>query len=227
MRMLAVYHKGVQVRYVSHLDVMRMLHRAFRRAGIPLKYSEGFNPHPELSFASALSTGMSSDAEWFEVLLEKEMKPEDFMERVNAVLPAGFSISDAQPMPEGIKTLASRTRAAQYTVSAVFDERIEEEKIRDTLWEMLSGEIIVDKRTKSGIKPVDIRPQILNAVVKGIEDCTLILHVLGQLQADGGLRVELFMNAFFDRLAANGLFYINREAMFFDSDGSLPRMPLE
>ena len=58
MRMLAVYHKAEDARFISHLDILRALQRAFRRAGLPLKYSDGFNPHPELSFASALATGI-------------------------------------------------------------------------------------------------------------------------------------------------------------------------
>ena len=74
--MLAVYHKGEAVRFVSHLDVQRTLHRAFRRAKAPLAYSAGFNPHPELSFASALPTGASSDCEWFEVELTEDMAPD-------------------------------------------------------------------------------------------------------------------------------------------------------
>ena len=69
MRMLAVYHKTESARYISHLDVQRTLQRAFRRAKLPLRFSEGFNPHPELSFASALATGTTSDAEWFDVEL--------------------------------------------------------------------------------------------------------------------------------------------------------------
>lgn len=226
MRMLAVYHKGEKVRFVSHLDVMRVLHRAFRRAGIPLKYSEGFNPHPELSFASALSTGMTSDAEWFEVLLERDMEPASFMKQVNSVLPEGFFVSDAQPMPDGIKTIASLTRGAMYSIEAVMDGPFDRE-IGKAVDDLLSGEIIVNKRTKSGVKPVDIRPFILDVVVEGIEDNRFKLRVLGRLQADGGLRAELFMGALFDRLDAHGLLHINRSAMFFESDGSLPRMPLE
>ena len=54
MRIIAKLAKGDEVRFVSHLDIQRLLQRAFRRAGIPLAYSQGFNPHPQLSFATAL-----------------------------------------------------------------------------------------------------------------------------------------------------------------------------
>ena len=102
--------------------------------------------------------------------------------------------------------------------------------LEEALHGLLSGEIIVNKRTKSGIKPVDIRPQVLKAIVEGIEKDTITLRVLGQLQADGGLRAELFAGAFLDRLDAQGsvrIHRIHRTAMYFDSDGSLPRIPSE
>ena len=227
MRMLAVYHKTEAARFVSHLDVQRTLQRAFRRAKLPLAYSAGFNPHPELSFASALSTGATSDAEWFDVTLEQDMTPEDFLAAVNPVLPRGFYLSDAQPMPEGIKTLSTKTRAAEYCIVAAMDRKVPRDMLDAALKALLSGEIIVNKRTKSGIKPVDIRPQILRITVEGIEGNEITLRVLGKLQADGGLRTELLMGALFDRLDANGTLRIHRSAMYFDSDGSLPRLPLE
>jgi len=227
MRMLAIYHKTEAARFVSHLDVQRTLQRAFRRAKLPLAYSAGFNPHPEISFASALSTGATSDAEWFDVTLEQDMAPQAFLDAVNAVLPKGFYLSDAQPMPEGIKTLSTKTRAAEYCIVATMEQPITGDALESALEMMLSGEIIVNKRTKSGVKPVDIRPQILRVTVEGIEGNEITLRVLGKLQADGGLRTELLMGALFDRLDASGSLRIHRSAMYFDSDGSLPRLSLE
>ena len=227
MRMLAVYHKAEAARFISHLDILRALQRAFRRAGLPLRYSDGFNPHPELSFASALATGMTSDAEWFEVELTQDMTPEAFVSAVNPVMPRGLSVSDAREMPLGIKTLTSCTRAAEYRITISTEQEFEKDLLEKTLHGLLSGEIIVNKRTKSGIKPVDIRPQVLRAIVEGIEKDTITLRVLGQLQADGGLRAELFAGALLDRLDAQGSVRIHRTAMFFDSDGSLPRIPSE
>ncbi|MBR5804599.1 MAG: TIGR03936 family radical SAM-associated protein [Clostridia bacterium] len=225
--MLAVYHKAEDARFISHLDILRALQRAFRRAGLPLKYSDGFNPHPELSFASALATGMTSDAEWFEVELTQDMTPEAFVSAVNPVLSRGLSVSDAREMPAGIKTLTSCTRAAEYRITISTDQVFQPDMLEEALHGLLSGDIVVNKRTKSGIKPVNIRPQILKAAVEGIENDTITLRVLGQMQADGGLRAELFAGALLDRLDAQGVVRIHRTAMFFDSDGSLPRIPSE
>ena len=225
MRMLAIYHKTDRARFVSHLDILRTLHRAFRRAGLPLKYSEGFNPHPELSFASALATGMTSDAEYFEVELAEEMDPQQFTERVNRVLPEGLFLSGAVETPAGIKTLAAATRGAEYLIRFYPEEMVAEDTVRETAACFLTEDIFVNKRTKSGIKPVNLRSQILKVTVDGIEKDSFSLRVLGRLQSDGGLRAELFAGALLDRLDAHGFARIHRTGMFFDSDGSLPRLP--
>lgn len=225
MRMLAIYHKTDSARFVSHLDVQRTLHRAFRRAKLPLHFSEGFNPHPELSFASALPTGATSDAEWFEVELDREMTPEAFLESVNAVMPKGFFLSDARPMPGNLKTLTNYTRFADYSILVETETPVTAEAVEEAVNKLLSGEIIVDKKTKSGIKPVDIRPQIVSMTAAETVDNAFFFRVIGTLTADGGLRIELLMRAFFERLGVNGSFMTHRNAIYFDLEGVLPGLP--
>lgn len=227
MRMIAVYHKGENLKNISHLDVQRTLQRGFRRAEIPLLFSNGFNPHPQLSFASALATGCWSDAEWFDVEVEGTMEPQTFCERVNEALPEGFRLSDAFVAPEGFGTLTNRVRAAEYDVRISFDRPVSAETLEEAIRTLLSGEIIVDKKTKGGIKPVDIRPQILEVTVTGIEGTVASLRVLGKLQADGGLRVELLLGALSGRLDAQLSADIHRTALYFAGDGPLPRLPLD
>lgn len=227
MRMIAVYHKGDCLKMISHLDVQRTLQRAFLRADLPLAFSNGFNPHPQLSFASALATGTSSDAEWFDVELYADIAPEAFLSRVNAALPDGFSVSDAFAAPDGIKSLSAKTRAALYAVDVALDRPIERDAVEHALDALLSGEIIVNKRTKGGIKPVDIRPQILKVTVEKVEGEHISLLVLGRLQADGGLRIEHLLDALYGRLDAQGFAAIRRTAMYFADDGPLPRLPSE
>ena len=225
MRMIAAYHKGEPLRNISHLDVQRTLQRAFRRANVPLAYSKGFNPHPQLSFASALSTGTTSDAEWFDVQLACPMPPEAFTGNVNAVLPAGMWLSGAFAAPECFGSLSAKTSAALYEATLTFDRPVAGDMLQAALDGLLGGEIIVNKRTKSGVRPVDIRPQIQKVSVTGIEGNMASLLVLGRLQADGGLRVELLFGALCDRLDAHATARIHRAAMYFACDGPLPRQP--
>ncbi|MDD6887350.1 MAG: TIGR03936 family radical SAM-associated protein [bacterium] len=225
MRMFAVYQKHEALSFISHLDIQRTLQRAFRRARIPLAYSDGFNPHPQLSFAAAVPTGAASTCEWFEVRLSEPVAPEAFLARTNAAMPDGLQLLRAFEAPEQAGKLTVMVRAAEYRARLTAETALSAEAVQEALDALLAGEIIVNKRTKGGVKPVDIRPQIMQAAVEGIEGNEMILRVLGKLQADGGLRVELLTDALFDRLGAQGgVARICRTAMYFDSDGSLPRL---
>ena len=227
MKLIAAYQKGQQIAMISHLDIQRTLQRAFRRANLPLLYSGGFNPHPQFSFATAAATGMSSDCEWFDVELSQDIEPEEFMQRANAVMPLGMRISGAFVAPEPFGSLSAKLRAAQYRVSFQFEEPMTKEKLDETLEAMLAGEIIIQKRTKGGIKPVDMRPYILRVSVEQVEGEQAALLVLGKLQADGGLRVDAFIDALLERLDAHGAYEIHRMNLYFAEDGLLPHLPAE
>ena len=227
MKLIAAYQKGSEVCQISHLDIQRTLQRAFRRAGLPLLYSNGFNPHPQFSFATAAATGMSSDCEWFEVQLSEPIQPAEFVSRANAVMPVGMSVSGAFEPPEGFGSLSAKLRAAEYLVRLSFYDAVQEEKLRSTLEAMLAGEIVINKRTKGGVRPVDMRPYILRVSVEQVEGDTAVLRVLGKLQADGGLRVDAFVDALLERLDAHASYSLHRAGMYFAEDGLLPRLPAE
>lgn len=227
MKLIAAYQKGTEIAMISHLDIQRTLQRAFRRAGLPLLYSNGFNPHPQFSFATAAATGMSSEQEWFDVQLFEEIDPEEFVRRANEAMPKGMSVGQAFVAPENFGSLAAKLRAAGYRIDLAFTEAVSEEKLQTTLDEMLTGEIIINKRTKGGIKPVDMRPYILRVSVGQVEGDQTALLVLGKLQADGGLRVDAFIDALLERLDAHASYEIHRTHMYFAEDGLLPHLPAE
>ena len=227
MKLIAAYQKGNEIAMISHLDIQRTLQRAFRRAGIPLLYSNGFNPHPQFSFATAAATGMSSSCEWFEVQLSEEMRPEEFVRRANEAMPQGMRVSNAFAAPENYGSLSAKLRAAQYRVDLQFETPADHETLAHTLEAMLTGEIIIQKRTKGVIRPVDMRPYILRVSVGQVEGEHAALLVLGKLQADGGLRVDAFIDALLERLDAHAAYEIHRTNMYFAEDGLLPHLPVE
>lgn len=143
------YEKTANVKYVSHLDFVRMFGRALRRAKLPIAFSEGFNPHPLLGFALPLSVGYTSECEILEITLTEEASPKEIMLRLNAVLPHGVRITAANEGRSRMKALEN----ALYIVSP--------RKMPGGIAEFLSMEsILIDKKTKSGIKETDIRPDI-------------------------------------------------------------------
>ena len=89
------YRKGEAVKYISHRDLMRAFQRAARRAGLPVIYSQGFNPHMKISWGNALKVGAVSEAEYAEIQVEGWVKPADLMQQLNAQLPQGLEILDA------------------------------------------------------------------------------------------------------------------------------------
>ena len=87
-----VFTKKGDLKYISHLDLMRLFSRALRRADLPLKFSEGFNPHPKLSLRRALKLGVESDYEEGSVVLKEFIGPEVFQKRLQQQLPAGITL---------------------------------------------------------------------------------------------------------------------------------------
>jgi len=84
------------MKYISHLDLMRALTRAMRRAGLPLKLSEGFSPHPKLSLKRALKLGIESENEEASIILSLPVPPDEFKEKLQPQLPEGIRIKDVQ-----------------------------------------------------------------------------------------------------------------------------------
>jgi radical SAM-linked protein len=90
-----VFSKTGIMKYISHLDLMRLFMRGFRRAGFPLKMSEGFSPHPKLSIKRALKLGLESENEEASVILKEQIDPQEFKERLQEQLPEGIIIREA------------------------------------------------------------------------------------------------------------------------------------
>lgn len=206
MRIIAKFEKRDAVRFVSHLDVQRLFQRAFLRADIPLAYSQGFNPHPQLSFATALAVGYTSSAEWLDVKLSSDMAEADFIQGVNHVLPNGFFITKAQGVPDHMKALTAMMVYADYEVAMSHIDK----KAVDSL---TAGEIIVAKRTKAGMKTVDLSHQLLALSIESDK-----LMISGRLDASGSLNIELLMGVLRERTAMEFTYSVHRKEIY-SADG--------
>ena len=227
MRMIARFRKGESLKHISHLDVQRTLQRALRRAGIPVAYSNGFNPHILISFATALGTGILSEAEWFDVELSEKMEPNAFLQSMRRILPEDLMVLEAFPAPDGFGTLSSHTRSSLYEACVSWDRPVDPERFQGFLEKLLSGEIIVQKRTKGGIRPVDIRPQIYGVAVKEVQGNQTVLSIHGRLQTDGSLRVGHLLDALADCFGGSYQSVVVRKEIYYESEGLLPELPQE
>jgi radical SAM-linked protein len=116
------FSRSEELKYISHLDLMRLWQRALNRAGIALAYSEGFNPHPRMSLAAPLALGVTSEAELMDIVLAKFVSPHAFTAAVGRQLPRGIAIQEVYHAHLTMPSLQSQLRLAEYTVGVATDE---------------------------------------------------------------------------------------------------------
>ena len=148
MRMQAVFEKGERVRHIGHLDIQRAVQRGLRRSGLPVAYSNGFNPHILVSFASALSTGACGRREIMDVTLARDVDEAEFLKAMNAAMPPEMRLLEARRVDDRHPALTAGLKAAAYEIV-----------IRDA--------VPAVRKTKSGLKECDIRPLILSLRAEG------------------------------------------------------------
>ena len=120
--------RGEEIKFISHLDIMRLWQRALNRAGMPLAYSEGFNPHPRMSLAAPLALGVTSEAELMDIVLAEWASPHSFTAAVSRQLPPGIEIRQVYNIPLTMPSLQSQVRFAEYTVELETEKAPEDMK---------------------------------------------------------------------------------------------------
>lgn len=151
-----LFEKSGRAVYISHLDLMRTMQRAFLRAGYALKYSEGFNPHPVISILLPLSVGASSQCELMDFQLETEADLEEMPARLTAAMPEGIRVSSAYPAERKVKELKWLRIAGRLEYDTT-----DAKEMRDGLQRFFAQEsIVIRKKTKRGEEESDIAPAI-------------------------------------------------------------------
>ena len=170
-----LFEKTGKAVWISHLDLMRLFQRAFKRAGLPLTHTQGYNPRPSVSIALPLSVGVSSKCELLEYELEGEEKPshKEIVSRLNEALTEGIRVIHSYDNCAKIKNLAY----LDATVDLEYDKGIPqgaEEAIR----ELFSRETLtVEKKGKNGPTEQDIIPMIKKLEISSLEENVLRLSV--------------------------------------------------
>lgn len=152
--------RGEQLKFISHLDMLKLFDRAVRRAGIPITYSEGFNPHARMQFALPLPVGVTSDWEYADFETKEGYSAENLKNMLNRCLPEGIAVIEASNTQSG-KSLMSLIAAAAYIIcieSQTMLKNDEAEGIINSVME--SSDIFTCKKTKHGVKQINIRPMI-------------------------------------------------------------------
>lgn len=168
MKLRIKYSKTGVLRFIGHLDCMRLFQKAIRRAGLDISYSKGFSPHQIISFAAPMPLGMTSEGEYFDAEFNSVTTSADMISRLNATLPEGVRVFDIVILPEQAKPSMAVVSASDYLIYKNEETEMDfvselKKEVRDLIDR---DEIIVMKKTKSKEEPADIKPAIYDISVR-------------------------------------------------------------
>jgi radical SAM-linked protein len=147
------YAKRGPLRFTSHRDFARAFERALRRAGVPIAFSQGFTPHPKISYASAAPTGVASDAEFLEIGLRSPVDPQELRVALDAALSPGLDVLDA--VEAGGGSLADRIEASHWRIEL---PGVDPDVLRQAVSAFWAApEVLVERMTKQGRRTFDAR----------------------------------------------------------------------
>lgn len=193
-RIRITFAKGEAIKYISHLDLNRTWERAFRRAGLPLAYSQGFNPRPRFQMAAALPVGVSGQAELLDMWLVDCLDPETVLDRLRLVLPLGLEVLDAAEVDLRLPSLQSQMQAADYR--AVVRSREPVAAMRTRVQALLEMSSIPRQRHHKGkLQSYDLRPFIQKLTVEPGQEGTQILLMRLQASPQGAGRPDEILDA--------------------------------
>ncbi|WP_312355285.1 TIGR03936 family radical SAM-associated protein [Aminipila sp.] len=192
------FSKENYFKYTSHLDLLRFFKRSFKRAGIKLNYSQGFNPHPKMGFAQPLSLGYSSIYELLEFEVSEKMSADDVMNRLKMIMPEGLKILGCVEYGEEGRSLAALTVAAEYIVDLPFGLKAFSGKdCQEACCDFLSQEhIFVKKKQKKSkeLVEVDIKNKIKEITFASAGERTIV-HTVLDAGSESNLSPELLIEA--------------------------------
>lgn len=177
------YAKRGRSRFISHRDFARAFERALRRAGVPMAFSSGFTPHPRISYANAVPTGVASEAEYLEIGVAQRCDPQRLREALDAALPDGLAVIEL--VEAANDTLADHLQVSAWRIelgaSTALASAVPDFLVRETL--------LVQRMTKRGLRDFDTRAATLQLQVQDEQSLELVLrHEVPQVRPDDVVR---------------------------------------
>lgn len=213
IRMEFIRDKGL--RFVSHLDLLKTMERSLRRAEVPLAFSEGFNPHPKISFASALAVGLTSSGEYMDIETNQEVDPQKLVSDLNNNLPTGLKITRAVTVDKSLPALMAVVNRAIYQVKVGLKEPVATDKLKDAIDKLKEqDEILITRNTKKGPREKNIRSGIVQ--IKGrAENKEIFLEML-LFAGEANVRPEEVVQALvkYGQIGAVDYLELHRQGLF-------------
>jgi radical SAM-linked protein len=189
-RLRIIFAKGEEIKYISHLDLMRLWERASRRARVPLAYSRGFNPQPKIAVAAPLPVGFTSRGEVMDIVLERHISPYHAAKGLAPHLPPGLELLSVEEVYPKLPSLQSQVRAAEYRVIVAWDGS--QGEMEGRLRALLLAEQLLRQRRG---KDYDLRPLIEDLWVEGKEADGWVLGMRLRAGAQGTGRPDEVLDA--------------------------------
>ncbi len=184
--------------YISHLDMNRCMTRAVRRADIPLWYTEGFNPHPYMTFLMPLPLGQAGLREPLDIRIEGEMSFGEIKKRLNSVMPEGIEIVDVAKPEHKPNEIA----AAEYEIDVWFENAGEAEGFSAGAKAIVDGGVLnAEKRSKKGIKTVNLCELVKKFEISSSGNRAFIKTILAAGNTVN-LNAELLLNSLLSEFSA-------------------------
>ena len=233
MKIRIKFSKHGCMKFIGHLDIMRYFQKAHIRAGLDVAYSEGYNPHQIMSFASPLGVGLTSDGEYMDISVQSTASSKESIEALNRVMVDGIEVLEYKRLPDDAKKSMSIVAAADYYVYPKQEDPLflDIRALQNKLDQFLNQpEIPVTKKTKKSETILDIKPHIYDLKVdfynsrqEGcINQCAFFLSVASGSEVN--IRPEMVLEAFFEYLGLSfteSAYQIHRQELYAKIDENL------
>lgn len=212
MKIRMGFSKQGRIKFVGHLDLLRLFQRVIKSAEIPIAYSQGFNPHSLMYFAQALSVGITSTGEYIDIHLEKDASPQWIKERMNERLPEGLKIHSVTILAEDSKTCMALIDASSYEIR--INKNPDDKDFMMLAKEFYKQEeILVARISKKKKKMINIKEFIYDLSLEEKET-----HYIAKVTLAAGsrknLNANLFIQSFLDAYQLDQAYEIHRTELF-------------
>lgn len=188
-RLRITFAKGEEVKYLSHLDMMRLWERVLRRAGMPLSYSHGYSPHPKISIAAPLPVGVTSEGELMDVWLRKRVSPYSFTKAVSEQVPLGIDVIKVAQTALSSPSLQSLVQKVEYRVCLASDRQRSD--IEDALSSFMNKkELIWQHRRENEVRTYDLRALVDRLWLVECHNSKYVVGMLLRTDSTGTGRAE-------------------------------------
>lgn len=169
-RLFLAITKGEEIRFLGHLDYLRTMERVVVRSGIPIAFSEGFNPHMKISLDSALAVGVTADPLYMEIKLEKDMPIEEVKERMQREMPKGMIIYHIEEAAQEWPKFVAFFNEDAYEMEGPVTEGADAEAAKEAIARFNAlPSFIYQRVTPKKVREMDVKPMIMEPMKVRIE----------------------------------------------------------